>query len=395
MPAADGADRRPHAGRCGARASRTAKRCVCGDGALDYCRVRGRVAGLRAELTPRCRPGSAWRWCWATRSTSGSRPSAVQAAGAQVVPLNPDYTAQRAGADPADADRAGVDPRRDAGPMLRGAGRHARIRALAGGRRRARRLHRLAPSRDSPGACRCRAATMLSTLQYTGGTTGRSKGVELTHRAVAVNVSQREALLPTRAGRERVLAITPLFHVYAIAMCLYLARLVPRLPGDPAALPSGPGAGRHRAGADHAVLRQPDHLQRPDGLRRRSRATDFLARVASPAPRRCPEMLRRWEAPPARRSVEGYGQTEAGPVLASTRPRRRSPARSACRCRARDFASSSRDGRRLPVGEIGEICASGPELMRGYRNLPAQTAEALRDGGCTPATSAGWTPTAI
>ena len=54
---------------------------------------------------------------------------------------------------------------------------------------------------------------MPSTLHSTGGTTGRSKGVDLRHRAVATNVSQRESLVRTEAGNERILVITPLLAV--------------------------------------------------------------------------------------------------------------------------------------------------------------------------------------
>src|SRR5699024_1125134 len=60
-------------------------------------------------------------------------------------------------------------------------------------------------------------------LQYTGGTTGVPKGVSLSHSALATNVSQREALLPTRPEQECVLAITPLFHSYAMSMGLFLS----------------------------------------------------------------------------------------------------------------------------------------------------------------------------
>ena len=63
----------------------------------------------------------------------------------------------------------------------------------------------------------------LATLQYTGGTTGRSKGVNLTHRAVATNVAQRDALLPSANNGERILCTMPLFHSYASAMCLHNA----------------------------------------------------------------------------------------------------------------------------------------------------------------------------
>jgi long-chain acyl-CoA synthetase len=49
----------------------------------------------------------------------------------------------------------------------------------------------------------------LATLQYTGGTTGRPKGVNISHRQMAVNVSQREAALPTRPGDESILCMMP------------------------------------------------------------------------------------------------------------------------------------------------------------------------------------------
>jgi long-chain acyl-CoA synthetase len=63
----------------------------------------------------------------------------------------------------------------------------------------------------------------LATLQYTGGTTGRSKGVNVTHRAYAYNISQREALMPSRPDAERILCVMPLFHVYASHVCLHTA----------------------------------------------------------------------------------------------------------------------------------------------------------------------------
>src|SRR4029077_14501569 len=63
----------------------------------------------------------------------------------------------------------------------------------------------------------------LATLQYTGGTPGLPKGVNISHRQMAVNISQREAALPTYPGDESILCMMPLFHVFAVAMCLHLA----------------------------------------------------------------------------------------------------------------------------------------------------------------------------
>ena len=121
-----------------------------------------------------------------------------------MVPLNPGYTASELAPMLADADPAAVlydsalaptvtplldaMPLRDAPVRIEVGPAARRLTAWRGDARLAAQL----PLPDPDG---------LSTLQYTGGTTGRAKGVDLNHRAVAVNVAQREALLPTMPGR--------------------------------------------------------------------------------------------------------------------------------------------------------------------------------------------------
>lgn len=156
----------------------------------------------------------------------------------------------------------------------------------------------------------------LSTLQYTGGTTGRSKGVDLTHRAVAINVSQRGALLPTEPDRERVLAITPLFHVYAVAMGLHLAAyaratlvIVPRYRPD-AVLKA---IARHRItllGASPTILLGLMACEAFGSADLGSLRLCFSGSSALPE-----ATLRRWEEATGCAIAEGYGQSEAGPVL--------------------------------------------------------------------------------
>ncbi len=142
------------------------------------------------------------------------------AAGAQQVPLNPLYTAHELAAifedaAPAvlvvDAALAGM-----AEPVARRAG-VAHVVVVGDGVRRLD-AWRLGQASLPP----VPASESLALLQYTGGTTGRAKGVELTHGAIAVNVAQREALLPTRSG-DRILCMMPLSHAYAMAMGLFLS----------------------------------------------------------------------------------------------------------------------------------------------------------------------------
>ena len=141
---------------------------------------------------------------------------AAHAAGAQVVPLNPAYTASELEPILADARPRVIIADEDLHPLLTAiAGRTQLVTAGDFSRWRGPGGLTLPEPLPSPDD--------LATLQYTGGTTGRAKGVNLTHRSVAVNISQREAVLSTRPEAERVLALTPLFHVYAMAMCLHLA----------------------------------------------------------------------------------------------------------------------------------------------------------------------------
>jgi long-chain acyl-CoA synthetase len=223
-----------------------------------------------------------------------------------------------------------------------------------------------------------------ATLQFTGGTTGRSKGVELTHRAVSTNVSQREALLPTRSGAERVLSVAPLYHVYAVAMGLHLAAharstlvIMPRYrPEDLAALLE----------AERITLFA-------------ANPTILIGLMASSAfdPRRWPalrlcysgsaalpeETLRRWEAATGVPVCEGYGQTEAGPVLTYNpaeglrKPGSVGIPLPLTEVEVVDIETGTRV---LPPGEPGQIRARGPQVMSGYRGRPAETAAALRDG---------------
>ena len=224
----------------------------------------------------------------------------------------------------------------------------------------------------------------LSTLQYTGGTTGRAKGVNLGHAAVATNVGQRESLLPTRPGHERVLAITPLFHSYASAMGLYLAAfcrgtlvILPRY--HPAAVLDAIGRERITLFSGSPTIFA--GLMGFEGFAQADFSSLELCFSGSAA---LPEAtLQRWEAATGTTICEGYGQTEAGPVL-TYNPRfgRRKPG--SVGVVVDDTVVEIVDvetGRTvLPPGERGEIRARGPQLMEGYRNRPEETQAALRDG---------------
>ena len=215
----------------------------------------------------------------------------------------------------------------------------------------------------------------IAVLQFTGGTTGTPKGAMLSHRAVAINVAQREAVLPTVPGDERVICIMPLYHSFAAAMCLHLTAYA---GGTLHILP------RYRPDwvmdciADHRITRLPagptvfNSLLGFDGLQR-GRVTSLRCAYSGSAP--LPhDTLSRWEVLTGVSIFEGYGQSEAGPILTYHGPSMRLKQGSVGPALPNtEIAIAGPD-------EVGEIVARGPQLMNEYLGRPDATAEALIDG---------------
>lgn len=303
------------------------------------------------------------------------------AAGAQHVPLNPLYT-------PRELDFI----LRDAAPVIlvlheafahaiepvaRNAGVRHRIVVGAGTKRLEAWRAGTAALPDLP------EADALALLQYTGGTTGKPKGVNLTHRSIAINVSQREGLLPSRTG-ERILCMMPISHAYGMAMGLFLAAycagtlvILPRyVPQD--VLASVP---RERIsvfpGSPTVFVGLMAH---PDFLRTDWRTVRICYSGAAPL---SAQTLARWRDAVGAPVLEGYGQTEAGPVLSFNPvggPVKPGSVGVPVPLTEIQIVDPQTGRRVLAQGERGEIRARGPQIMQGYRNLPAETAETLREG---------------
>ncbi len=351
---------------------------------LTYGEYARCVAGLAREIAAHAAPGAVVLTLLDNAAETCVALYAAMASGAQVCSGNPAYTARELreiieDAAPAvaivHAARLGVYR-----AAIEGLPAHALIVVedafafLAPWRGEAALA--LDPSKALPDA--------LAVLQYTGGTTGRAKGVQLTHRAVAANVAQREALLPTRMDRERILCLMPLFHSFASAMCLHLAaacrgtlvileRYRPDLVTEALAqeritlFPAGPTVFNGLLGYAPFV----------------ERAFPDLAACYSGSAALPDTVLQRWKAVTGCDIFEGYGQTEAGPVLTYHSPFAAPAPRTVGRALPYteiEIVDAGDPDRTLPVGEVGEIRARGPQLMAGYRNRPAETAEALRKG---------------
>lgn len=359
-----------------------AEALVCEGDRLSYAGYAAAVAGLSEEFRDRGLAGARIALILPNSADFAVALFAALAAGAQTAPLNPLYTEHELEGILSDCapDLILVSPEaRDgvarvaqslglAPPEAVGPGARRLIEAPAGTEAASLPL----PDADAPGI-----------LQYTGGTTGRPKGVEITHRASAVNVSQRQAVVPVEAA-DRLLVMTPLYHVYASSMGLFAAAyagaclvILPTFTAARALETITEERISFLAGSPtiyHALLAS-------EGMDE----TDFsrLALCFSGASALPSGTLAEWERRTGSIVCEGFGQTETGPVLASNprTGRRKMGSVGVLLPETEVQIVDPVEGRTvLPAGEQGEIRARGPQMMRGYRNLPDETAKTLRDG---------------
>lgn len=338
---------------------------VCGDAALDYRDYARCVDALARHFAP----GQTVVLLLRNSIAMAIALFAVHRAGAISAALNPDYTPRELASMIDCANPAWVIVHDDlVDRIVDLLPEHAGLYTVADDRSLIDDLlsrREVAPMPLPP-------ANALAVLQFTGGTTGLAKGVELTHAAVATNVAQREAMLSTVFGDERILCLMPMFHSFAAAMCVHLAAYA---AGTLVILP------RYRpdwvidAIVRHGITRLPagptvfNGLLGFEGLKRE--AVMSLRCAWSGSAPLSHDTLTRWQAKTGVPIYEGYGQSEAGPVLTYQGPA--SPAK------------IGSVGRALPATEIriaadGEILARGPQLMRGYRGNPEASAEALKGG---------------
>ena len=218
----------------------------------------------------------------------------------------------------------------------------------------------------------------VAVLQYTGGTTGTPKGAMLTHANLYANTIQIDTwasdLVP---GQERVLGALPLFHVFAMTVVMNLgiskaARIIlmPRFQLvdalklihklKPTMMPAVPTIFT-------AMLNYPKvKSYNLSSLR-------FCISGGAPLPL---EIKQRFEALTGCHVCEGYGLSEASPVLTCNPvhglvvPGSIGPPVPGTVISLRDLEDPSKE---VPRGERGELCASGPQVMKGYWNKPAET----------------------
>ncbi len=222
----------------------------------------------------------------------------------------------------------------------------------------------------------------IAVLQYTGGTTGTPKGAMLSHTNVAVNAAQSVAWAGALDdGQERVLAVLPFFHAFGMTVVMNFGL---RLGAEIVMMP--------RFVLNEAM--QLIHKTRPTVMP--GVPTMFVAMLSHPklagfdlsslkycvsggAPLPI-EVKQRFEALTRCKVVEGYGLSEASPVVTCNPPEGPVKAGSIGQplpgtvVSLRDLADPTKE---VEPGEKGEICVEGPQVMKGYWRRPEETASQL------------------
>lgn len=228
--------------------------------------------------------------------------------------------------------------------------------------------------------------TDLAGLFYTGGTTGASKGVMLSHRNLISNTFHWMSAVSHRAS-DAMLVMAPLFHAAGsngiLANVWTMGKQVVLPAFDPAGaldLIEGEGCTMTLGVPTMLSAIAEEQIARP-------RKTDTLALIAHGGSPIASQLLRRvHEAIPSAELVEIYGATELSPIATIARGEEALFDSELIKSCGAPIAGVSieilaEDGSPQPVGTVGEVVVRGPTVMQGYWNKPEQTADVLRDGG--------------
>jgi long-chain acyl-CoA synthetase len=228
----------------------------------------------------------------------------------------------------------------------------------------------------------------LAVLQYTGGTTGTSKGAMLSHRALVANTLQCAAWFgkAMRNGEDSVMGVMPLFHVYGLTTVMNFAVLSggaivlePQLELEHVFK----DIQRHRPKLFHGAPRIYNAINNSP-LAAKYDLRSITACISGSAPLLM-ETARRFRELTGANLVEGYGLTEASPVTHCNPVF--DPAKNRfgtigltfpdTEMRLVDIETGEKD---VAPGEAGELVVRGPQLMDGYYHKPDETAQTLRGG---------------
>jgi len=225
----------------------------------------------------------------------------------------------------------------------------------------------------------------LAFLQYTGGTTGVSKGAMLTHRNMIANLEQAKAAIKPllEEGKELIVTALPLYHIFALtANCLTFITLggTNLLITNPRDMPNFvKELAKYPFTAITGVNTLFNGLLNTVGFKELDFSHLKLSLGGGMAVQR--PVAERWQHVTKTRLFEGYGLTECSPMVTLSPYNQDSydgtiglPAPST------DIRIMDENDHEMPIGEAGEMWVKGPQVMRGYFNRPEATSDVLKEG---------------
>ncbi len=227
----------------------------------------------------------------------------------------------------------------------------------------------------------------IAFLQYTGGTTGLSKGAMLSHRNMVFNIHQAQAFeAGIWDGVERIVAITalPLYHIFSLqSNCLSIM-----LRGGENILITNPRdfpgfvkeLSRHKFGYFTGVNTLFNGLLNTPGFSELDFSSLRLSVGGGMAVQEA--VAKKWKEVTGRTIIQGYGLTETSPTaIVVPLHTEEFTGTIGLPVPSTEVRICDDAGNDVPLGELGEICIRGPQVMEGYWQKPEETAEVMFPGG--------------
>jgi long-chain acyl-CoA synthetase len=223
----------------------------------------------------------------------------------------------------------------------------------------------------------------IACLQYTGGTTGVSKGAMLTHANLILNMEQSLEMMPAfERGKEVALTALPMYHIFAFTVNLLAFYW---LGGRNILIPNPrPLSNLKRAFENYKITWMSGVNTLFNGLSHEVWFLDSppkhlkLASAGGMALQTA--VAKRWEEITGKPLLQGYGLTETSPVLSFNPLGKTREGSIGVPVPSTLLVCLDDDGQPVAQGERGEIAAKGPQVMKGYWGKPEETEKVLKDG---------------
>ena len=226
-------------------------------------------------------------------------------------------------------------------------------------------------------------------LQYTGGTTGVSKGAELTHRNLVANMLQCDGIFQSKFGKQdgdkddRIFCALPLYHIFAFMVCalygMYKGQANVLIP-NPRDLPGViKELRKYQPGFFPAVNTLFNALVHNEEFQQLDHSKLKMAMGGGMAV--LPSTAAAWKKITGTNIIEGYGLSETSPVATANPPQSTEFSGTiGIPIPLTEVAILDDDGNEVALGEQGEISIRGPQVMKGYWNRPDETEKVMFNG---------------